>query len=125
MLTKTKGIYHGPSPQQDGPAPTISGHDLLILVRRLSPRQRATLAKELATGRRQLSKLTRRQAAAICGVSLPLVDEAVRNNTAVKPPVDTPTVSAWWRDAPFTERVDLIRSFGAADTWDALAKVVA
>jgi hypothetical protein len=98
---------------------------MLVLVRRLSPRQRATMANDLVTGRRQLSKLTRKQAAAICGVSLPLVDEVVRNSAAFEPNVDTPTVSAWWRDAPFTERVNLIRSFGAADTWDALAKVVA
>jgi hypothetical protein len=104
---------------------TIDGHDLLILVRRLSPRHRATLARDLVTGQRQISKLTRKQAAAICGVSLPLVDEVVRNLADVKPRVDTPTVSAWWRDAPLDERVDLIRSFGAADTWDALAKVVA
>ena len=83
------------------------------------------LAKDLVTGRRQIGKLTRRQAAAICGVSMPLVDEVVRNSVAVKPHVDTPAVSAWWRDAPFTERVDLIRAFGPADTWDALAKVVA
>jgi hypothetical protein len=125
MLTKTKPIPHRPSPQQDGPTATIGGHDLVILVRRLSPRQRATLAKDLATGRTQLGKLTRRQAAAICGVSLPLVDEVVRNDAVVKPHVDIPTVSTWWRDAPFAERVNLIRGFGAADTWDALAKVVA
>jgi hypothetical protein len=104
---------------------TISGHDLLIRLRRLSPRQRATLARDLATGQRRLSKLTRKQAAWICDVSSQLVDEAIRNNADVKPQVDTPTLSAWWRDAPLSERVDLIRSFGAADTWDALAKVVA
>ena len=125
MLTRTGVIYQGNQSLQEAPFPTITGHDLLIVVRRLPPRQRATLATDLVTGRRQLSKLTRKQAAAICGVSLPLVDEVVRNNAVVKPHIDTPTVSAWWRDAPFTERVDLIRSFGAADTWDALAKVVA
>jgi hypothetical protein len=125
MLTRTKAIHHDPSPQQDGPPPPISGHDLLILVRRLSPRQRATLAKDLVTGRRQLGKPTRKQAAALCSVCPALVDETVRNSAAIKPHVDTPAVSAWWRDAPLTERVDLIRSFGAADTWDALAKVVA
>jgi hypothetical protein len=125
MLTKARVIHQGSQSPQEEAFPTITGHDLLIVVRRLSPRQRATLARDLVTGRRQLGKLTRRQAAALCGVSLPLVDEVVRNNAAAKPHVDTPTVSAWWRDAPFDERVDLIRSFGDADTWDALEKVVA
>jgi hypothetical protein len=123
MLMKTDVIHQGISPPQD--ERHVSGHDLLIHVRRLSPRQRATLAKDFVTGHRQLGKLTRKQAAAICGVSLPLVNEVVHNNAAEKPHVDAPTVSAWWRNAPLTERVDLIRSFGAADTWDALAKVVA
>ena len=107
------------------PYESISGHCLLIRLRRLSPRQRARLAKDLVTGHVQLSNLTRKQAAAICGVSIALVDETVRNGADAKPQVDTPTVSAWWRDAFPTERVDLIRSLGVADTWTALEKIIA
>jgi hypothetical protein len=98
----------------------ITGRDLLFRRRRLSPRQRAALASDLITGRVELTKLTRRQASLLVGVCLPLVNASVRGVT----PPSKDAVAAWWRTAPFNERVELVRSFGVADTWDALEPLV-
>lgn len=111
---------------QATPTETVRGHDLLIKLHHLAPRQRARLAKDLVSGNVQLANLTRRQAATIAAVSLPLVNEAVRGElTQPRRRINTVAVTAWWREAPLCERVELVRSFGAADTWDALAAVVA
>jgi hypothetical protein len=101
---------------------TIGGHALRIRIRRLSPRARAELARDLVIGRVQLKNLTRDQAAHIAGVSLPLVHDAVRGQRS--PRLTPDSIASWWRSAPHNERVELVRNFGPADTWDALSAVV-
>ena len=116
-------VYHTPTSRQGSQSPqpveTLSGHSLVIGLHRRKPRQRAKLAAGLVRGTVQVTNLTRKQAATIAGVSLPLVHEAVRG-------VSTPRmIVAWWEQASPADRVELIRGFGASDTWDALAAVIA
>jgi hypothetical protein len=99
----------------------IDGHDLLIGLRRLNPRQRAVLAKDLVTGEKQLSRFTRRQASKICNVCLPLLDEAMNGKKKLEPR----HCVAWWQQASFSDRVDFVRACGVAEVWDAISTAVA
>jgi hypothetical protein len=40
------------------------------------------------------------------------------------PRLEPQAILAWWQSASLGERVELIHSFGAAETWDALAEVI-
>ena len=116
MLTKTPTAE-----TQD----TVDGHNLLIRVRRLTPRQRASWARDLVTGKRQIKRLTRRQASTICKVCLPLVNDAV-NGKPSQPHrrLEPQAILAWWESASFAERVALIHALGPGPTWDTLSAVV-
>jgi hypothetical protein len=102
---------------------TLGGHDLVIRLHKLTPRQRATLAAKMHNGEVTLRHLTRVQAALLCKVSRPLVDQAV-NNEAPRL-IDASMVTEWLRSASFGERVDVVRGVGVSDVWDALSTAVA
>jgi hypothetical protein len=67
----------------------------------------------------QRTRLTRKQASAVCKVSLPLIHEAENGGTK------KPELQGWWQRASFADRVNLIRCCGIAEVWDALATAVA
>src|SRR5262249_9919208 len=111
MLTKA------PEPElQD-----IDGRSLSYRLRHAPLHRRTALAEGLVTGKTRIDRFTRTQAAAICGVPLPIVNKAV--NGRKKPePQDCVT---WWREASFGDRVDFVRACGVAEVWDSLSTAVA
>jgi hypothetical protein len=122
MLMKTRSIYHEPRPQQDAATQdTIDGRSLSYQLRHKPPRQRVVFAKKLVNGKTRVDRFTRTQAAAICNVSLPLVNQAMNGKSHRLEPE---AILAWWHSASFAERVALIRGFGTAATWDALASII-
>ena len=122
---KTTAIYHETRPQQDAVAKhqdTIDGRSLSYQLRHKPPRQRLVFAKKLVNGKTRVDRFTRTQAAAICNVSLPLVNQAVNGKQSHR--LEPEAIVAWWQSASSAERVALIRGFGAAATWDALASII-
>ena len=113
MLTKT------PEPELQA---TIDGRSLSYQLRHKPPGKRAVWAKKLVTGKTRVDRFTRSQAAAICGVSLPIVNQAVNRKPSHR--LELQAIVAWWQSANFAERVTLIHGFGTAETWDALASII-
>jgi hypothetical protein len=113
MLTKT------PEPELQA---TIDGRSLSYQLRHKPPGKRAVWAKKLVTGKTRVDRFTRSQAAAICGVSLPTVNQAVNGKPSHR--LDPQAIVAWWESASFAERVALIHALGPGPTWDALSAVV-
>jgi|SoiMethySBSTD1v2_1073268.scaffolds.fasta_scaffold2558694_2 hypothetical protein len=115
MLTKT------PEPELQA---TIDGRSLSYQLRHKPPGKRAVWAKKLVTGKTRVDRFTRSQAAAICGVSLPTVNQAVKCDQSRPPRLEPQAILAWWESASFAERVALIHALGPGPTWDALSAVV-
>jgi len=99
----------------------IDGRSLSYQLRHAPSHRRAAWAKGLVTGKTRIDRFTRTHAAAICGVSLPIVSQAVKSDHSRLEPE---AILAWWQSASFPERVALIHSFGPGPTWDALAAVI-
>jgi hypothetical protein len=104
----------------------IDGLSLSYRLRQAQPRQRAALAKELVLGEKRIGRLTRTQASAICNVPLPLVNQEVngKKKPAPKPSHASGICVTWWRQAPFSDRVDFVRACGVSEVWDALSTAV-
>jgi hypothetical protein len=114
------------APETELQGTAIDGLSLSYRLRQADPRQRATWAKKLVTGEKQVGRLTRTQASAICNVPLPLVIKAV--NGKKKPESQPSHASAicvtWWQQASFSDRVDFVRACGVSEVWDALSTAV-
>ena len=59
-------------------------------------------------------------------VPLPLVNQEVngKKKPAPKPSHASGICVTWWRQAPFSDRVDFVRACGVSEVWDALSTAV-
>ena len=119
MLDTTTRTQRTTEPQE-----TIDGRSLSYQLRYAPAPQRVAWAKQLVIGEKRIGRFTRTQAAAICGVSLPAVSEAVKNGKKKESHASAICVT-WWQQASFSDRVDFVRACGVSEVWDAISTAVA
>ena len=110
MLMNTDFIYGGTTPPEDSPARNVTGQ--FLAKNRRDARGRAHLAAELVDGSVKVSNLTRRQAALLCRVCVPYVDDARRSATARE------SLAAVFARSTADERLECARVTGPAIIWD-------
>ena len=111
MLMKTDVIYRGTTSPQDEPARCVTGQ--FLAKNRRDARGRAHLAAGLVDGSVKVSNLTRRQAALLCRVCVPYVDNARR-------PRVTESLAQRFARSTTDERRKFARAVGVERIWDEL-----
>ena len=112
MLMKTDVIDRGTTPPQDSPARCVTGQ--FLAKNRRDARGRAHLAAGLVDGSVKVSNLTRRQAALLCRVCVPYVDDARRSATARE------SLAQCFARSTADERRKFARAVGVDRIWDEL-----
>ena len=110
MLWNPDVIDRGTTPPQDSPARNVTGQ--FLAKNRRDARGRAHLAAELVDGSVKVSNLTRRQAALLCRVCVPYVDDARRS------PAKPESLAEHFARSTPDERLECARITSPAIIWD-------